>query len=244
MLAYDSAAVLGLTAIALLYRIRAYYATRVPAQGPLLVVANHQSFLDPLIVGTPLLGRRHMDFVARIGLFTNPIFGRMITTFNSIAIRQDEPDAPAIREVLRRLKQGRAMVVFAEGSRSVDGRIAPFKRGTAVLVRRARCPVLPVALEGASDIWPPSRRAPKLFGGRVMVQYGHPIEPAALLRQSPDAMLERLRTQIDTMRLELRARMREDTHGRYPPPGPADTPSTEALADESNLNSAMGIPPV
>lgn len=200
---------------------------RVPETGPLLIVANHQSFLDPPIVGTPL--ERHLDFIARSGLFADERFGRLIHTLNAIPIKEEGGDAAAMKEALRRLGAGRAVLLFPEGSRTFDGAIGPFKRGVAVLVKRARCPVLPVAVEGAFDAWPRTRRLPRL-GARVAVMYGHPIPHDELIESGADAALARLRADIDRMRLELREILRAKTGGRYPAPGPGDHPISESAA--------------
>ncbi|MEL6741570.1 MAG: lysophospholipid acyltransferase family protein, partial [Planctomycetota bacterium] len=104
---------------------------RVPQTGPLLVVANHQSFLDPPAIG--VAGRpRHFDFIARGGLFDNPAFARLISACNSIPIREEGGDAAAMKEALRRTAMGRAVLVFPEASRTKDGATQPFKRGVAV----------------------------------------------------------------------------------------------------------------
>ncbi len=222
---HDAMAILSEAALLGMYRLRAFGIAHVPRTGPLLIVANHQSFLDPPILGAPLLARRHLDYIARVGLFANPLMGRFLKGLNAIPIRQDEPDAGAIREALRRLGQGRAVVVFAEGSRSDDGRMRPFKRGAALLVRRARCPVLCAAIEGAYDAWPRQRALPRLLGMRIMVRYDTPISASQIMAMDADASLRMLERRIDSMRLDLRACLRAQTRGRFPPCGPADKPS-------------------
>ncbi len=222
---HDTMALLSEAVLLGLYRLRAVGIANVPPTGPLLIVANHQSFLDPPILGAPLFARRHLDYIARVGLFANPLFGRFLRGLNAIPIRQDEPDAGAIREALRRLERGRAVVVFAEGSRSPDGRMCPFKRGAALLVRRARCPVLCAAIEGAYDAWPRHRAVPCMLGARIMVQYDRPISAAKIMSMDADRALRTLERRIDAMRLDLRARLRRQTRGRFPPKGPGDLPS-------------------
>jgi 1-acyl-sn-glycerol-3-phosphate acyltransferase len=204
------------------YRFRVFGSERVPISGPLLIVANHQSYLDPPLIGAAIR-RRHLDFIARAGLFESPLLARIISTFNSIPIREEGGDAAAIKEVLRRLEAGRAVLIFPEGTRSPDGAMRPFKRGVAVLVKRARCPVLPVAVEGAFDAWPRDRGRPKFWGRRLAVCIGEPIPYSELMAQGGDAALARLEQEIDRMRLGLRERMRRETGGHFPAPGPGDT---------------------
>jgi 1-acyl-sn-glycerol-3-phosphate acyltransferase len=98
----------------------------------------------------------------------------------------------------------------------------PFKRGTWLMMSRALCPVLPVAIEGAYDAWPRTRTLPSLWGKRIRVKIGEPVDHDRLLAMGPDAGLRFLAAEIDAMRLELRAELRRDTGGRYPAPGPGD----------------------
>ena len=187
---------------------------RVPLEGPLLLVANHQSFIDPPAIGSPIWGR-HFEFLARATLWNFGPFGKLIQSLNSIPIAEGG-DAAAMKEAIARLHNGRAVVVFPEGSRTFDGRTQPFKRGAAVLVKRAKCPVLPAAIEGAFDAWPRTRKRPRLFGPPIAVNYGHPIPHAELLAEGPDAALERLAREVEALRGELHAHLKQRTKGRYP----------------------------
>jgi 1-acyl-sn-glycerol-3-phosphate acyltransferase len=216
----------------LIYRARAYGHGRIPREGAVLLVSNHQSYLDPPAVGSAV-SCRHLDFIARIGLFDSKLFAGLITALNSLPIKEEGGDTAAIKEVLRRLDDGRAVLIFPEGTRSEDGAMHEFKRGAAVLVKRSRCPVLPVAVEGCYDAWPRGRRRPKLRGARVAVAFGHPIEHDDLMSGSADEALTRLEREVDRMRRALRAKLRRSSDGRFPARGPGDAPVTAAL--ESRL---------
>ena len=127
--------------------------------------------------------------------------------------------------MLRRLDDGRAVLIFPEGSRSETGRMDDFKRGVAVLVKRSRCPVLPIAVEGCYDAWPRGTSRPRLFGARVAIHYGDPISHEDLMASGADQALVRLHDQINEMRRALREEMRRATNGKYPPAGAADHPT-------------------
>ena len=221
LLVYEGMQHLLTLIIRMLYRPVVQELGHMPKTGPVLLAANHQSFLDPPVIGFAITVR-HLDYVARAGLFASPVFGGLIRALNAIPISEEGPDTAAIREILRRLEAGRAVLIFPEGSRTPDGAIRDFKRGVAVLVGRSSCPVMPVAIEGVFDTWPRSSRWPRLLGCRVAVCYGKPIPHDDLLRDGPDAALDRLRREIDAMRLDLRAELRRRTSGRFPPPGPGD----------------------
>lgn len=210
--------------LTLAYRFRVHGRHHLPTSGPALLVANHQSFLDPIICGSAI-APHHLVFIARVGLFKFKPFARLIASYNAIPIRQGEPDTAAIRAALDQLAKGRIVVVYAEGLRTPDGPMHPFQRGAAVLLKRAKCPVIPLAIEGAFDAWPRHKPLPSLWGHRVATMLGPVIPADELLADSPDAALRRLERDIDAMRLELRATLRRATSNRRPAPGPADHPS-------------------
>lgn len=223
MLIFEFCRLLSINFIRIFYRLRFSGLENVPRRGPLLIIANHQSFIDPPLVGGEMWFR-HTDFIARAGLFKFKPFGWLISALNSIPVTGEGNDTAAIKEALRRLEMGRCVILFPEGSRTADGAMRPFKRGIALLVKRARCPVIPAAIEGVHEAWPRARSRPFLFGKRVALKYGKPIPSDELMADGPDAALRLLEVQIDAMRLELRAQLRARSEGNYPPPGPGDLP--------------------
>ncbi len=204
-----------LFALTAFFRLRRYHTERFPRTGAFLIAANHQSHLDPPTVGVCNTARP-THFLARAGLFKNRAFAWLITAVNSVSIKEESGDLGAIREILARLETGVPVLVFPEGARTPDGEIHDFKRGIALLLKRAKCPVVPVAIEGAFDAFPRHRRIPRLLGGRIAVMVGHPIPHDELLKDGAEAGLARLKREIETMRSELRAKLLAATNGRYP----------------------------
>jgi 1-acyl-sn-glycerol-3-phosphate acyltransferase len=200
----------------LVYRLRRHHMERLPRTGPLLVAANHQSHFDPPAIGMGVTSRP-LHFLAREGLFKNRLFGWLITAVNSVPVSEEESDVGAIRTILARLSGGVPVLIFPEGSRSPDGELQEFKRGIALLLKRAKCPVVPAAIEGAYDAYPRHRTFPRLLGYRIAVMYGHPIAAEELLKDGPDAALNRLKREIESMRHELRAKLRAATSSRHAP---------------------------
>lgn len=205
------------------YRLRRYHMERIPKTGAVLLAGNHQSHFDPPAIGLCNTSRP-THFLARAGLFKNRAFGWFIAAVNSVPIKEESSDLGAIREILARLETGVPVLVFPEGSRTPDGDIHEFKRGVALLLKRAKCPVVPVAIEGAYDAFPRHRKFPRLFGCRIAVMIGHPIPHDELLKDGAEAGLARLKREIETMRAELRAKLLAATNGRYP--AGADSPQT------------------
>ncbi len=194
------------------YRCRYWNAQRVPDRGPVLLVANHQSFLDPVILG---VAGHHRPFyaMARLTLFRHPLFRWLIRTLRAIPIDQEATDIGAVRRCVNVLREGRALLVFPEGGRTLDGRTAPFAAGTLVLIKRARPTVIPVAIEGAHNVWPQHRRLPRAFG-RIGAMYGQPIGAETLLAMGTEGALKHLHREVETMRQKLAQRLSSGRTGR------------------------------
>jgi 1-acyl-sn-glycerol-3-phosphate acyltransferase len=95
------------------------------------------------------------------------------------------------------------VLIFPEGTRTRDGSVGRFKRGFLMLVEQTGAPVLPVAIEGAHDVWPVGRSLPRL-GGPILVEAAPETSAGDLLRDGPEAAIERVRRAIDEARASLR----------------------------------------
>ena len=205
------------------FGLRADRTEVVPREGAALILANHQSFVDPPFVGC-LADHRQLAFLARRGLFTFGPFGWLLKQLNSVPVREDGNDKAAMEAIIAALQRGQAVVMFPEGSRCTDGAMQPFKRGVLLLVRKAKCPVIPAAIEGAHEAWPRSSKLPRPWSCPVHVRYGTPIPYEEIAAMGKDELLPRLEREIDAMRLQLRGEIRARTNGRWPRPGPGDHP--------------------
>lgn len=143
-----------------LFSLRTQGARNMPKGGPVLVVANHQSFLDPVICG--LAVRRPMIYLARKTLFRNPFFSWMIRSFNAVPIDQEGIGKEGIRTALDQLQIGKAVLVFPEGERTAHGAMLPLKPGVHLLIKRTAAPIVPVGIAGAYQAWPRWRKLPRL----------------------------------------------------------------------------------
>jgi 1-acyl-sn-glycerol-3-phosphate acyltransferase len=204
----------------LAYRIRCTGREHVPPTGPVIYVANHQSHYDPCIVGV-LVTDRPFSGMARHTLFKNKIFAWIMHGIGAIELEQGKGDAGAMKAALGELEAGRCVMIYPEGTRTRDGALGEFHRGVMLLIKRSGAQVVPVAIEGAFDIWRIGQKHPKVRG-RLAVKAAPAISAAELLNNGPDAGLERLKKTVETMRMELRAQLRRETGGRYPAPGPGD----------------------
>ena len=200
------------------YRMNVVGAHNIPRTGGVLLVGNHQSFLDP-IPHAAVAYDRQTAYIARSTHFHNKYLGALISSFHAIPLKE-KSDSAAIKAALHVLAQGRCLLIYPEGGRCEDGAVAPFQRGVALLIRRAKVPVVPIGLEGGFDIWPSSQKLPRL-AGRLEVEAGEPIDPEVLIND-PDGGIERLRLAVDRLRMNRRESIRRSTQGRFPAIGPGD----------------------
>lgn len=185
----------------LYYRPRYFGVPNVPAKGGCLVVSNHQSHLDPPLVGIGC--PRIMAYLARKTLFSNPVFARLIASLSAIPIDRDGFSIGGIKESLRRLKRGEMLLIFPEGTRTPDGEIQPFRPGFTTLAARAGVPIMPVAIEGAYHAWPRSTRFPR--PAPVHVCFGKPI-PAEVVRDCDEReLLAEIERRVRQCQQQLRA---------------------------------------
>ncbi len=158
-----------------MYGLRVKGAKHVPREGPVLLAANHTSYLDPVIAAWPL--RRPVYFLAMKSLFRNRAFGAFIASLGAIPLDVDRgTDKQAYGSGLRVLEAGHVLCVFPEGGRSFDGRLKPLKPGVLRLARATGAPIIPVRINGAFEAWPRTRRLPRPLG-RIKVDYRPAIEP-------------------------------------------------------------------
>jgi 1-acyl-sn-glycerol-3-phosphate acyltransferase len=137
-----------------------------------LVLANHESFLDPFLIGLPF--RRPISYLARHNLFSVPFVGFMLRNTYVMPINRDAASTASIREATRRMQHGLLVGIFPEGTRSDDGRLGELKPGFIALLRHGKAPVVPVGVAGAGLVLP--RGGKWIRRGRIRVVYGRPIE--------------------------------------------------------------------
>lgn len=165
------------------FRARRQGHGNVPATGPVVLLANHQSHLDPVLIG--VFAPRPLSYLARDTLFRG-ILGPLIRSYDSIPIDREGGGLAGIRATLKRLKQGDAVLMFPEGTRSPNGELQPLKPGFIALVRRGGASIVPVGLAGAYEALPRGGVVPRPV--RIAVDYGQPILPATIA-QLDDAEL-------------------------------------------------------
>ncbi|MGQ0504084.1 MAG: lysophospholipid acyltransferase family protein, partial [Myxococcaceae bacterium] len=165
-------------------RVDAAGVENVPAEGQFILVANHQSHFDALVILS--LVERHLRFVAKSELYKIPIFGPALRLTGNLKVERTggDKDRETLRQAADEVRNRVSIVFFAEGTRSDDGILRPFKKGAALLARMAQVPLLPFAVAGTKDILPKGGR---MVQGeqRVVARIGKPIPT---LGRTPDEL--------------------------------------------------------
>lgn len=162
---------LALALLRVMFRLRGHGAQHVPRQGPVLIVSNHSSVLDPPLVGA--VAPRPLTFLAKAELFAIPVFGTFIRNLNARPLRREGADPGALRTALRVLEQNGALLAFPEGTRGEEGVLRPAKPGAGMLAVLSGAHVVPVYVSGSGRAWPRGRRLPR--PGKVRVFFGPPL---------------------------------------------------------------------
>ncbi len=152
------------------FRLRREGHQAIPPEGPVVFVCNHQSHLDPVLVG--VMCRRQIAYLARDTLFKGPL-GALIRSYDAVPIDRDGAGLAGIRATLKRIKQGDAVLVFPEGTRSLDGQLQPLQPGFLALVQRGKAAIVPVAVDGPFLAMPRGSSFPKPV--RIGLCYGQTI---------------------------------------------------------------------
>ncbi|MCE5341147.1 MAG: 1-acyl-sn-glycerol-3-phosphate acyltransferase [Planctomycetaceae bacterium] len=188
----------------LFFKIRFFGVENVPKRGGFILLCNHQSWLDPMFVVVPV--NRRSVFAARDNLFRIPFVGFVFRVYNCIPIKRNHADIGAIRECIEKLKQNCGLVLFPEGTRTRDGKIAHLKPGFTLLAKKANVPIIPVVIDGAFECWPRTQGFPAL-DGKICIQYGEPIDPEKIAPESDREFMSELTEKMRQMQTELRLKV-------------------------------------
>jgi len=136
----------------ILYRFSWEGVEHIPETGGVIIASNHASYIDPPAIGAIL--PREVGFFAKKELCSIPLIGQLITYSNSIPVDRYGYNASAFREMIRRLKKGKAIIIFPEGTRTKTGRLGKVKTGVGMAAVIADVPVVPCLIEGSFSAKP------------------------------------------------------------------------------------------
>lgn len=147
----------------------------LPASGSFLIAANHASFLDPPFIGSQV--PRQIAYFARKTLWKRGFASWWLDTVGTIPVDRDGgQDVSAIKRVLKALKDDRGLILFPEGTRTLDGHLQKPKAGVGLIACRAQVPVVPVRIFGSFEACGKGRAL--RLGTPVSIVFGPPIAPA------------------------------------------------------------------
>lgn len=183
------------------YGLRIRGTHHMPRTGPVLVIANHQSYFDPVLVG--LAARRHLSYLARKSLFRRPAFRWLIRMLNAVPIDQNGAALEGLRTAMQLLHAGKAVIVFPEGERTQTGELRTLQPGIHLLIKRTRATVVPMGIAGAFDAWPRTSPGPLLAplffpasARSIAVAVAKPIDGGRLAQTAREEVLMELTAEL------------------------------------------------
>ena len=172
----------------IIYRRKVIGAENIPQDGPALICANHQSFIDPPLVGSSV--KRPVHYMARHDLFTVPVLGWLISRVNAFPVkRSGGGDPAAFKNIFRLLEDKEIVLLFPEGTRSRDGYLQKPLPGAGMIIYQAKVPVIPCYVHGSREVLP--RGSKFLHYHPLLVTFGSPIDFSAYYQKEKSKDLYR-----------------------------------------------------
>ena len=171
------------------FRWKVFHADRVPLEGPVILAANHASYLDPPLVGSGL--ERAINYLARDNLFKYPILGWLLRSWNAVPVDREGGGGAGLKAILDRLLAGGGIILFPEGTRSPDGGLRAARSGIGLTVIKSNALVVPVRVFGTFEAWGRQSSLPRPRG--VAVKYGRPMDFAAFREEARSCAKPRLK---------------------------------------------------
>ena len=164
----------------------------IPAQGGFIIASNHISNLDPVVLGISCI--RRINFMAKIELFAKkkePL-GFILKKLGAFPVKREEADFGALKEAIKRLKGGKPVLIFIEGTRRISDEPSKAQPGVGFLAVKANVPVIPVYIEGTQKVMSPGCK--KLTRHPVHVRFGPPVQfnPQAPYEVISDTILQHI----------------------------------------------------
>jgi 1-acyl-sn-glycerol-3-phosphate acyltransferase len=152
------------------FQYRAYGQENIIEEGPAIMAVNHQSYLDPPLVG--ITCKNELYYLARKTLFEKKLLGPIISRVNALPVDLSRGDLAAFRSVMKLLQEGHRTVIFPEGTRSLTGQLQKARPGIGMIIARTLAPVVPMRIFGSFEAWP---KGGKIRPHPITVVVGKPI---------------------------------------------------------------------
>lgn len=167
----------------ILFRIKVYGRKYIPKKGGFILASNHSSFLDPMALGVAC--PRRLNFMARHDLFYRPFFSWLITTLGAFPVKRDSADVSSLKEAMKRLKEGKALVLFPAGTRGFEGLSTQTHAGIGFLVSKLDVPIIPAFIRGTEEVLPKGSKVIRFkkisvyFGEEIPIERRRPYQAIA-----------------------------------------------------------------
>src|SRR5579862_5625767 len=182
----------------IIFRIQFNGVENVPKDGACILTPNHVTYADPIWITIPI--KRSVHYMTWDKIFEIPVLGTSARLFGAFPVKLEGVDLSAQREAIELVSSGKLLVIFPEGGRSKTGKLMPYKLGAFRLALTQGVPIVPVAIEGAYQIWPVGKWIPR--PGRLAITYFPPIP---VTRQAPDIGKAELKERARVLAAEDRA---------------------------------------
>jgi len=143
----------------------------IPKKAPYIVVSNHVSYLDPVVIGCSFPHK--VSFMAKSELFKNFLGNWFLRSLGVFPIKREAVDISSIKQSIQILNDGKVLGIFPEGTRSRDGKFKGINKGVIGISVKAKVPIVPVCVEGTYEAWPAGQKFPKLH--KIILKIGEPI---------------------------------------------------------------------
>ncbi len=183
------ARVIGVSA----FDLRCFGRHHLDFDGAALLLSTHQSTLDPVMVG--VMHNTELGYLARKTLFKSRVFAALIRSLNAIEIDREGGGLAGLKETLKRLKYGKKVLIFPEGTRTSTGRPAELKPGFVSLARRGAVPLVPMAVTGAFHALKRGSVVPRYAPLCVYVE--QPIQPSEVAQWDDQQLLEQVSLRLN-----------------------------------------------
>jgi len=155
-----------------LFKFQVFNSENVPSTGGVMLMINHASYLDPIFIGAAV--NRNLHYMARSTLFKPEIIGKFLRILNAFPVHLGSLDRAAIKHALQILDEGDLLLIFPEGTRSVDGTLGKAQDGIGFMAYRTKADVVPVFLDGTYKAWP--RGSKMIKTAKITVSFAKPLD--------------------------------------------------------------------
>ncbi len=206
----------------LFFKLHVSGQTNIPKRGGVLMVSNHQSFLDPWLVG--IAPSRQIHYMARDTLFNKNggiggFLHYLLELWNAFPVKRGSADLTSIRTAVERLNAGYVLNIFPEGTRTEDGTIGAIAPGLSLILSRCKAEpppvILPTIIDGAFEAWPRDKKLPRVMGGStIRIHHGKAIPAAEWKGMGAEELARRIRWELVKLQYEVGSQHAEKSRAR------------------------------